>query len=1377
MAAGYSIYYDRDDSESSSIADGAQTGLDLSGDATLECWTYPLEDISGTGEAWHLIIKHNDTGGGVEPYALLLFDDGGTPKIRCYVHSANTGLSGETCEVEWDVSSYHAANTWTWYGVTIDISEANATKMELFAKQVGGTATSLGNGTVTDGVSCASIYNGDGAFSVGDDNENPGLGINGYMADVRVWNTVRTSSQLDAFSETWVPASANLVTNNYFGVRSHSDRSGNGNTLTPNNNPYFVKEYPYPLPTEAKDAVEGDSGLNPTWVLAIEGYSRLITSGDPTAVKDAWLGTDWEDTTPLTGLFVPGPMEQSIVPFRPEIEHDVLRFVIQNDEDETFAKAVFKTAFTFGSDARTKLGSATDTTGWTADADATAFFVEDTGDFSAGDIHIGCENVDVTIASGGEFAARRRGQYSPFKSQEPDNNLHHTWGRTHKVSQTHGTPVVKPEISDFPRTWIGKWVGLWLHVPAGSGLSNMASSQLEWSGRIQDIEDGGKNTTVLSCTDAREVIESTVLMAEQYKAKPVEGMYYQGGERLYVKVIKWDPGFERVDMEWLAADDLAGGSGQYTAHEIVDSIQDEFNEFVAANSSFFGTEGSLSINIDAEGHVVIKAKIDSANTSARLEMTSLVVLRQHFGFDSHKAEAFNEGGTTTDPEVIIRSENPYTIYFLLSNYWSDINGRALGELNVGNVSGTWINQADFVPNRFKSLIGPGENWGFVKFGDWGIALAKYNNDTNFSKFYFSPDLNEELGLDPRELSVPAVRWHRVSDGEIDIKQVLIVQDRTSDLIKKIFYSTGTTGYNHATFDVLPYGMGASIPADLLGAAFEQSVDNMDSDLDTYSSIIIDKPTKFSEILNPAMQLRNAYLLLRNGGLVFMAPSRPSAADSQWTLIESNKAAPSDTEDVNRSRTDKTSDLIINDIKIEYNRDLKGQYKDVISLPNEASKTDHGIAKPLTIRARGHFGSGSALGDDIQRLASELAGYAFTLFGKPVTVVTRSINVNLFNIIPGDIVAITDNDVRSNLTGERGITAQPAWVMEVQKDWSTLTGQIKVVLTDYDPTQYAPYSPCAQVDDTATNGGYVAGTKTLTFYAHEHSYSDESADVSHFAAGDKVNVIEISPTDPTSPQNWDDTIVSVDATTNTCVLTTGLSGWDSSVKYRMVSQERSAAQSSQQSDCYLADDADNKIEDNTFARAWAIQPSHFFDLPTPTATDRYVFPIDNGNWETDGLPVHPGMHRDIADNINIMLRRRTVINFPFILQTGATETSSTYIAHIIMPVYLGGGDIAQAERVLNAACLAKVSGGGTLSIRLTSSASRPIGESSTAVEFAGEYNQTETTSTSSSTLQVGFSDLNIAVSGNLTWITVEMKTTAGTATLYGLPKAVIGESDQ
>ena len=40
---------------------------------------------------------------------------------------------------------------------------------------------------------------------------------------------------------------------------------------------------------------------------------------------------------------------------------------------------------------------------------------------------------------------------------------------------------------------------------------------------------------------------------------------------------------------------------------------------------------------------------------------------------------------------------------------------------------------------------------------------------------------------------------------------------------------------------------------------------------------------------------------------------------------------------------------------------------------------------------------------------------------------------------------------------------------------------------------ASYTPCAQVDDTATNAGWNAGTKTLTVYAHEFSEASESVD--------------------------------------------------------------------------------------------------------------------------------------------------------------------------------------------------------------------------------------------------------------------------------------------
>jgi hypothetical protein len=74
------------------------------------------------------------------------------------------------------------------------------------------------------------------------------------------------------------------------------------------------------------------------------------------------------------------------------------------------------------------------------------------------------------------------------------------------------------------------------------------------------------------------------------------------------------------------------------------------------------------------------------------------------------------------------------------------------------------------------------------------------------------------------------------------------------------------------------------------------------------------------------------------------------------------------------------------------------------------------------------------------------------------------------------------------------------------------------------------------------GGYDAGSRRLRLLPHAYSPTTESADVTHFAAGDEVHVVQVSPSTPTGALEWSDVIESIDTGAHMVTLTTGLDGF-------------------------------------------------------------------------------------------------------------------------------------------------------------------------------------------------------------------------------------------
>ena len=132
---------------------------------------------------------------------------------------------------------------------------------------------------------------------------------------------------------------------------------------------------------------------------------------------------------------------------------------------------------------------------------------------------------------------------------------------------------------------------------------------------------------------------------------------------------------------------------------------------------------------------------------------------------------------------------------------------------------------------------------------------------------------------------------------------------------------------------------------------------------------------------------------------------------------------------------------------------------------------------------------------------------------------------------------------------------------------------------------------------------------------------------------------------------------------------------------------------------------------------------------------------------------------------------------WVLKAGASIAAATSTDYVVacFPFrwYMGRGRFAGLTRLLTVGAVMTQTTAGTGTVRVTSSASKPvlsgaIGGSMT-VAFSGSYSQVEMTNTATSRTNVSSKTVNLwSATGEKadTWITVELKTTANTATLHG-----------
>jgi SOS-response transcriptional repressor LexA len=183
----YSLDLEKDSSESAYINDGDQTGLDLTGDFTIEV-SLDIESVPSTSEA-RAIVNKNDTTGNQRGYQFLYRDNGGTKQIL--VALSADGTTANRCARAWNVDLGTA--TWAHVAVTCDISNSNATKFILY---VNGVSQGNGSDIGTDAGTVNAIFNNTAAFQVGNEVTNP-KPYDGLIDELRVFNVVRTESEIN----------------------------------------------------------------------------------------------------------------------------------------------------------------------------------------------------------------------------------------------------------------------------------------------------------------------------------------------------------------------------------------------------------------------------------------------------------------------------------------------------------------------------------------------------------------------------------------------------------------------------------------------------------------------------------------------------------------------------------------------------------------------------------------------------------------------------------------------------------------------------------------------------------------------------------------------------------------------------------------------------------------------------------------------------------------------------------------------------------------------------------------------------------------------------------------------------------------------------
>lgn len=222
----HSIDLERSSTQYLSITDASQTGLDLSGDFTIEFWWKP-EDVAVT----HSLITKGNYNTSTRAYSIIWRN---TNVLEVIISSNGTTLD------KVNFSFTPSAGTYYHIAITCDVSQAVASEFEFFLN-----GSSQGNGSVATDGSVTSINNSADPFYIGAEKgvataENT---EDGLIDEVRVWNIIRTGTQINDNKYIPIDSETGLV-GSWHLDNALTDSSGNSNTLTNNGSAVFSTDVP-----------------------------------------------------------------------------------------------------------------------------------------------------------------------------------------------------------------------------------------------------------------------------------------------------------------------------------------------------------------------------------------------------------------------------------------------------------------------------------------------------------------------------------------------------------------------------------------------------------------------------------------------------------------------------------------------------------------------------------------------------------------------------------------------------------------------------------------------------------------------------------------------------------------------------------------------------------------------------------------------------------------------------------------------------------------------------------------------------------------------------------------------------------------------------
>lgn len=1151
-------------------------------------------------------------------------------------------------------------------------------------------------------------------------------------------------------------------------------------------------------------------GLSMKWVICVEGYQYLLTDATPTAAATAHSGRDW--TLALGGLFVDLKVEQAIDPWNPFTKGGgKLTFRVQPDAADTFGIDLNRRAFGAegrltspmdrgGSYVSRKVGVAGDGTVQPyVYLDNTVGFAQNT------DVFVGTECVGIGAVGGNQLQILQRGKYSPFASGGLDS-LH--FAEHHRITADPNGVMLNPVCSQYPRTWKGKLVGVWLHVCQNGVLNSRANAQLVFAGRIAaTYDDQNTGFAVVECDPIRETLGDTMVGRDMYGGSIMDGLYLAAGRTFRFQDKNTTSGAKTANDLVVVASGASGtnqiNAGYYSLAELCSILNSWLGGELAAARILGSYTWTSPVN---SGQAGLRTRCvwtipGTASTPVWWSVTlpGEVAAMLAVGGASDPTTAGDTvgagaGNFASSTYTFLGTGEPWTAVFIRRG------GAVSGlQMNVVNQRGTLVDQYALLPAVDKPTSSNGASWGYFLINDQCLMLASFTQSasqvtlTNCAPSQYAI-LNANLG----SLGGITTVGRHASDqsaGPLTIKQVFILAGSQALVLRTLFYSTGTLGYNQrtaigvtvTTVDDLGYGLGLGIPAELLGSPFDISVNNLPG-AQSECVIIIDEPTKLSDAIGVDLVTRWAFPIWKDQHLVIGRWQTPISDLASAALTESNKAEPAGQQVEFRPSTSESDAWEANQVKVDYNRDItlgsKGDYNSSITFEDTTAVDDNGgVAKAKTLEARNNYHDYLQTGQGVQALMPHFFDM-WSLFSRPLRITTRSIDIRLFEgLAPGDIITFNDNFMRDPATGQRrtqnrtAIITRHSWNLggpdgSPASNTTQIVGEVDLAFIDLH--RWARYAPAALLDSTQFSAGYDSTTRRVALTAHEYTETFDGSDNTRFNVGDRVLVYQLDPDAPDAgiAPSWTASVLAVAA--GILTLDQPLSGFDTTKAYAVTYDTYANCTPLQQGQtAFECASATGLIAGTAPAVQWASSPEPAATTSNPFAYAEFLPGVSYG----DGRAHDIAAETSIVRTLNAFHDYGSAHQLGLLLEDASINSLSLPRSLIYCaPIHLGSDQLSNSVfRYLNVGPIFKNASGGidhTVTVWVTLSKSRPIFSGITntqfpSVQFMDVFStQSWTSPADSAAIQLGTVQqltINVKNTDGTAWLCVE---TSHDAQFYG-----------